>query len=608
MKRMAVAAIAAVMVAGAAGAAAQQLGSDIPSSFTPTEASFDFQRRQVDIPMRDGVKLHAVIVARKDARRAPIVLERTPYGSDEDTGHAASAHGAMKVSAAAAMLLDAGYILVYEDVRGKYGSGGAYVNERPLVGPLNGTGIDHSTDAYDTIDWLVKNVAGTNGRVGIVGTSYPGMMAAMALVKPHPALKAAVPENPVINTWMNDDDFHGGAFRLVGYDYYFQQDAAKGDAGELWRDHYDDYDTFLRAGSASAFVKSRGLGQLPYLQRMHDHPAYDAFWHAQALDEILPRQPQTVPTLWVSGQWDQEDQYGATAAYIAVSRNDPDHVNHLVIGPWKHGGWAGNGSTLGAIGFGSDTALWFRRKVMLPFLDEHLKDASEGGGKPADLPPVLAFQTGTNEWQRLDRWPLACTAMATASCPHPMQRLYLQSAGNLSFTAPTMSHAPDAASDSYVSDPGKPVPYRLRPIRPTYAKGSTWGQWLVDDQRPFSDRTDVLTYQTPPLTHPVSIAGAASIPTSIPTSRKWAAISWASPWTSSAPAMPPRGLARRCRWSPITRRRSASPCRRPATLSCPATASWCRSSRAGSRSMTATRRSSCPTSSTRSRPITRKRR
>ena len=492
--------LAAVMTALAATVAgAQQLPSDIPSNFTPAESSFDHVRRVVDIPMRDGVKLHAVILAKKGVAHAPILLERTPYGAEEDTGKAASSHGAMRVAPAAAMMLEAGYILVYEDVRGKYGSDGNYVNERPLLGPLNASGVDHATDAWDTIEWLVKNVAGSNGRVGIWGTSYPGMMAAMALVRPHPALKAVVPMNPVINTWMNDDDFHGGAFRLIGYDYYFTQDAAKGDAGELWRDAYDDYDTFLRAGSASDFVRSRNLGQLPWVRRMHDHPAYDAFWHAQALDEILPRQPQTVPTLWVSGQWDQEDQYGATAAYLAVSRDDPGHVNHLVIGPWRHGGWAGNGSTLGAIGFGGDNALWFRRKVLLPFLDEHLKD----GGKAADLPPVLAFQTGTNEWQRLDRWPLACAT----GCAAPMQRLYLQPAGGLAFTAPAASH--DGGSDSYVADPMKPVPYRLRPIRPTYAKGSTWGQWLVDDQRPFSDRPDVLTYQTPPLARPVAIDGAA---------------------------------------------------------------------------------------------------
>ncbi len=494
-----IAILVAALIAGT-GVRAQQLPSDIPAKFTPADAGFDFSRRTVDIPMRDGIKLHAVILSLKGVRDAPIVLDRTPYGVEDETGKNASAHGTMLVGRANAMLLQAGYILVFEDVRGKHGSGGAYVNERPLVGPLNASGIDHSTDAYDTIDWLVKNVDGTNGRVGIVGTSYDGMMAAMALVHPHPALKAAIPENPVINTWMNDDDFHGGAFRLIGYDYYYMQDAAKAEAGDLWRDAYDDYDTFLRAGSASDFVRSHGLGQLPYVRRMHDHPAYDDFWRAQALDEILPRQPQTVPTLWVAGQWDQEDIYGAVAAYEAVSRNDPDHVDHLVIGPWKHGGWAGDGSALGPVRLDGDTALWFRRHVMLPFLDAHLKT----GGAAVDLPPVLAFQTGTNQWQRLDRWPLACTP----GCATPAQRLYLQPGGALAFTPPVARTA-DAASDSYVADPAKPVPYRSRPIRPTYAKGSTWGQWLVDDQRAFADRTDVLVYQTPPLTAPVAIAGAA---------------------------------------------------------------------------------------------------
>ena len=452
----------ALLLSSAAGA--QQLPPDIPAHFTPANATFDYVRTEAEIPMRDGVKLHAVILAPKGAKDAPIVLDRTPYNVEEATTKAASTHGAMLVSPANAMLLDAGYILAFEDVRGKYGSGGSYVNERPLIGPLNASNVDHSTDAYDTIDWLVKNVPGTNGRVGIAGTSYDGMMAAMALVHPHPALKAAVPENPVINTWMNDDDFHGGAFRLIGYDYYFEQDSVKADGGDLWRQSYDDYDDFLRAGSATGFVNSHGLTQLPYVNRMHAHPAYDAFWHAQALDEILPKQPQTVPTLWVAGQWDQEDMYGAVAAYEAVSRNDPDHVNHLVLGPWKHGGWAGDGSTLGAVRFDGDTALWFRRHVMLPFLDEHLKT----GGAPANLPPVLAFQTGANEWQRLDHWPVACPT----GCATPDQRLYLMPAGGLSFTPP-VPHQADGVSDSYIADPAKPVPYRLRPIRPTYSKGST---------------------------------------------------------------------------------------------------------------------------------------
>ncbi|MGI4731709.1 MAG: CocE/NonD family hydrolase [Janthinobacterium lividum] len=473
----------------AAAAPAQTLPADTPAKFTEVTASFDYEHRHVDIPMRDGVTLHATILIPKGVRDAPILLQRTPYNAESTQSRAASAHGRMLVSAAMADYVDAGYILVSEDVRGKHGSKGAYVNERPLRGPLNPTRVDHATDAWDTIEWLVHHLPESNGRVGMVGTSYDGMMVAMALTDPHPALKAAVPMNPVINTWMGDDDFHGGAARIIGYDYYYGQDAAHGEAGDLWRDSYDDYDTFLRAGSASAFVKSRGLDQLGFIRKLHDHPAYDAFWQGQALEAILPRKTPTVPTIWVAGQWDQEDMYGAVAAYEALAKVDANHTQHLVLGPWRHGGWAGDGATLGPVKFDADTALWFRRTVMRPFLDGLLKT----GGTPAAVAPVLAFETGTNRWQAMPSWPAAGAA----------QRLYLQPAGGLSFTAP----ATDGA-DSYVSDPAKPIPYRIRPIRPTYATGSTWGQWLVDDQRPFSDRTDVLTYETPPLTAPVSMAGA----------------------------------------------------------------------------------------------------
>ncbi len=486
---------AAIMLATGM-ATAQMLPSDIPKVFKPVQSSFDYDRRVVEIPMRDGVKLHTVILIRKGLSDAPMILDRTPYNAEEASGRTASSHADMVVGAAIAELIGHGYIFVSQDVRGKHGSGGAYVNERPLIGPLNRTKVDHSTDAYDTIDWLVKHVPESNHRVGIIGTSYDGMMAAMALVKPHPALKAAVPMNPVINTWMGDDDFHGGAARIVGYDYYYSQDSVKGEAGNLWRDSYDDYDVFLRAGSATDFVTSRGLAQLPFVQRLHDHPTYDAFWQAQALETILPKQPQTVPTLWIASQWDQEDIYGAVAAFQAVRKVDTAGVDHLVIGPWAHGGWAGDGASLGAIRFDSDTAMWFRKSVLLPFLDANLKT----GGKPFALAPVTAFQTGSNRWQTLDTWPLACAT----DCARPMQKLYLHAGSALGFAAPTTD-----GSDSYVADPAKPIPYRLRPIRPTYGSGSTWRQWLVDDQRPFSDRTDVLTYQTPALTAPVAISGAA---------------------------------------------------------------------------------------------------
>ena len=490
--------LAGLLLGVAAPADAQRLENGIPKTFTPVTSSFDYDRRVVDVKMRDGVTLHMVLIVPKGTRDAPILLQRTPYGAEGGTSRGDSSHASMLVGAAGAEFLAAGYILAVEDIRGKYGSKGEYVNERPLIGPANGTKVDHSTDAYDTIAWLVKNVPESNGRVGIMGTSYDGMMAAMALVHPHPALKAAAPMNPVINTWLGDDDFHGGAYRQVGYDYYFSQDTDKGSAGNLWREGYDDYDVFLRAGSASGFAKSRGLDQIPVVRDLHDHPAYDSFWQARALEDILAKQPQTVPTLWIASQWDQEDIYGAVAAYRATSANDPDHVNRLALGPWKHGGWAGDGSTLGAIKFDADTARQFRQQTLIPFLDANLKT----GGKPADLAPVTAFQTGTNKWQRLDRWPLSCAA----GCTTPLTRYYFGDGGALGTAA-----AASAGSDDYVSDPAKPIPYRLRPVRPTYATGSTWGQWLVDDQRPFSDRTDVLSYTTPALTAPVAISGAAMV-------------------------------------------------------------------------------------------------
>jgi putative CocE/NonD family hydrolase len=466
----------------------------MPAAFAPKTDSFDYIKRDEMIPMRDGVKLHTVIIIPKGATRAPILLDRTPYSASEETSRAQSAHMTSILPATYDVLAPAGYIVVFQDVRGKYGSEGDYVNERPLRGPINPTDVDHATDAYDTIDWLVKHIPESNGRVGMIGTSYDGMMVLMALAAPHPALKAAVPINPVGDTWMNDDDFHGGAFRLIGYDYYYSQDTARGGGDDLWRGAYDDYDTFLRAGSAGDFTKDYGLTSLGFVRKLAAHPAYDAFWKAQALDKILGKIPVTVPTLFVAGQWDQEDMYGAVAVYEARKALDPGHLDHLVLGPWYHGQANGDGSAIAAIKFDGDTAAWFRRNVLLPFLDAHLKD-----GAPADIAPVTAYETGTNVWRRYDAWPIPDAK------PTP---IYLAPDATLAFARPP---AERTDYEAYVSDPAKPVPYRLRPIRPTYSTGSTWSTWLVDDQRNFSDRPDVLTFETAPLTAPVHIAGAPGV-------------------------------------------------------------------------------------------------
>jgi len=489
--------LAAAPTLGLAAVKAQPatLPSDMPAAFAPKTDSFDYIKRDVMIPMRDGVKLHTVIVIPKGAAHAPILLDRTPYSASEETSRAQSTHMTSILPSTYDVLAPAGYIVVFQDVRGKYGSEGEYVNERPLRGPINPTDVDHATDAYDTIDWLVKHTPESNGRVGMIGTSYDGMMVLMALAAPHPALKAAVPINPVGNTWMNDDDFHGGAFRLIGYDYYYSQDTARGGGEDLWRGAYDDYDTFLRAGSAGDFTKEYGLTSLGFVRKLAAHPAYDAFWKAQALETILGKIPVTVPTLFVAGQWDQEDMYGAVAVYEARKALDPGRLDRLVLGPWYHGQANGDGSAIGAIKFDGDTGAWFRRNVLLPFLDAHLKDAAPA----ADVAPVTAYETGTNVWRRYDAWPLADAK------PTP---IYLAPDAALTFARPPKERADYA---EYGSDPAKPVPYRLRPIRPTYSTGSTWSVWLADDQRNFSDRTDVLTFETAPLTAPVHIAGAPGV-------------------------------------------------------------------------------------------------
>ena len=489
----AVAGLALSLLASGVALAAQpaRLAPDMPAHFTPRTDSFDYVRREVMIPMRDGVKLHTILIIPKGATEAPIMLDRTPYSASESLPET-SAHMADTVPRTFEVMAEEGYIIAVQDVRGKYGSEGEYVNERPLRGPDNPTGVDHATDAYDTIDWLVKHTPESNGRVGMIGTSYDGMMVLMALDEPHPALKAAVPINPVGNTWMGDDDFHGGAFRLIGYDYYYSQDTVRGAGDDLWRRAYDDYDTFLRAGSASDFTREYGVDPLGFPQKLAAHPAYDAYWQAQALETILGSRPHKVATLFVQGQWDQEDIYGAAAVWEATRKQDTAGEDRLVVGPWYHGQANKDGSAIGPIRFDGDTAAYFRRYILQPFLDARLKD----GAPAASLAPVTAYETGTNVWRGYAAWP------PKADAPTP---IYLQHGGGLGF-APVATRA-GSLFDAYVSDPAKPVPYRLRPIRPTYSVGSTWSQWLVDDQRLFSDRPDVLSFTTAPLTAPVRIAG-----------------------------------------------------------------------------------------------------
>jgi uncharacterized protein len=487
--------------AASSATASSGLPSETPEKFQTVTDSFDYVKRDVMIPMRDGVKLHTVILIPKDARNAPILLTRTPYSAMGQTSHAASAHLGPILSGydnATEVIVDGGYIRVIQDVRGKYGSEGDYVMTRPLRGPLNPTSVDHSTDTYDTIDWLVKNIPESNGRVGILGISYDGFLPLMALVNPHPALKVAVPMNPMVDGWMGDDWFHNGAFRQQNLPYIYVQEATRDSEEKWWTNHFDDYDVYMEAGSAGELGRRHGLEQIGFWKKILEHPSYDSFWQQQAMDRILAAQPLKVPVMIVDSLWDQEDIYGGPALYKALKPKDTNNDKvFLVMGPWHHGQEILDASSLGALRFNSDTGLYFRKEILAPFLAQYLKD----GAPKADVPTVSAFETGTNVWRRLPAWPAGC-ASGCAVKPTP---LYLGPGLKAGFTAPK---AGDAAFDEYVSDPAKPVPFRARPIQPVgYGDGFTWTQWLVDDQREASGRPDVVAFVSDVLTSPVKISG-----------------------------------------------------------------------------------------------------
>ena len=497
------------------------VGNDIPATFTvpkqattqPPRPEPDYIKRVEMVPMRDGVKLYTVIMIPKGATNAPIMLTRTPYNA---AGRAAAnrttagigggppAGGPNAVPADAPRMIDAlglsdevfvknGYIRVYQDVRGKYGSEGVYLmTPSPLASGFNPSGADDTTDAYDTIEWLTKNIKGTNGKVGMIGSSYEGYTVVMALLNPHPALKATVPESPMIDGWMGDDWFHYGAFRLINLDYILSQTAARGDGPQIPRAHKDEYTNYLEKGSAGDFARALGEDQLPYWHTLENHPAYDAFWATQALDKLVAAMPLTVPTMWLQGLWDQEDMWGAVHSYRAVEPKDKDNnLNYLVMGPWFHSQINREGRSLGPLQWDGDTTADFRNEVEIPFLNQYLKD----GAPKADTPPVLIYNTSANHWDRFKSWPLSCDT----GCPNKSKPLYLNANGGLSFIP---SAASEAKYIAYTSDPAKPVPYVPRPVTE-----DQWRTWLVQDQRFVDGRPDVLTYTSDVLTEPVRVSG-----------------------------------------------------------------------------------------------------
>ena len=469
--------------------------SDVPRTFKTTTPAFNHTRLESMVSMRDGIKLFTVIVIPNNTTGPmPIVLTRTPYSAARRASRTESPDMAMALPAADETLVRNGYIRVYQDVRGRYRSQGKYIMTMPTRGPFNKGRVDQVTDAWDTIDYLVKNVSGNNGRVGITGVSYDGFLTLMALLDPHPALKAAVPVNAMVDSWIGDDFYRHGALRTVMLEYIYRQTASKNASHSIPWGYYDFYSAVLEAGSIVELGRRYGADKLPAWNRMLEHPAYDAYWQDQAVDHLLAKVPHKVPVLTVHSLFDQEDIYGPLASHAVFASQDPKaKKTHLAIGPWCHGQMTGDGSELGSFKWGADTSLQFRTQILQPFWNHHLKNI-----KPAQpLPPVIAFETGGNQWKHFAAWPPKDTLK-------PVQ-LYLHAGGGLSFKSSKNTGAPFT---EYLSDPAKPVPYRVRPIRPSFVgSDSTWRRWLVDDQRPFADRPDVLTFVSEPLSKPLTVRG-----------------------------------------------------------------------------------------------------
>ena len=475
---------ALAFTADATAARAQQP----PTAAAPRDSGFDpakYRHTSADIPMRDGVTLHVEIFQPGEAHAPlPFLLQRTPYGVGGTAG---------RLTGSYKELAEEGYIFVFQDIRGRYKSGGTFVMQRPprpVDAPRNA--IDESTDTNDSIDWLLANIPGHNGRVGMLGVSYDGWTSAMGMLGGHRALRAVSPQASPADMWIGDDFHHNGAFRLsYGFEYAWMTESSKENANFAF-DRYDTYDWYLAVGPL-ANIQQRVLRDrtLPTWTDFTQHPDYDAFWQRQAMRGNLTR--VTVPTLNVAGWWDQEDFYGPLLIYEELEKHDRAAQNVLVVGPWRHGGWSnGPGQTLGRIDFGSPTGAYYRANIQAPFFAHYLKDRGAPRRTEAQV-----FESGSNQWRTFDAWP---PREATT------RALYFHAGGKLSFDPPT-DRGPDAF-DAYVSDPAKPVPYRPRPIEATYApRGSGWSTWLLEDQRFVDGRPDVLSWSTGPLTEDVVLAG-----------------------------------------------------------------------------------------------------
>jgi putative CocE/NonD family hydrolase len=451
------------------------------------EPSKEYARSEAMVPMRDGVKLHVVILrpvgSESGGEPLPFLMERTPYGTDN--------YSPKNVAIAKPELTASGYIFVFGDIRGRYQSEGTFVMNRPIVAHTTKNDVDETTDTRDTIDWLLKNVPNNDGKVGVLGVSYPGFLAISAGVDAHPAVKAISPQAPMTNIWLGDDFFHNGAFReTYGFDYVQQLEGQKTDVRVQSKE--DMYDFFLRNGNFAGAAQAAKMENLPTAKVFLTQPSYTKFWQDMAMEKHLTK--VEAPTLEVGGWWDQEDMWGPQAEYAALEPHDMDHDVFLVLGPWNHGGWNRRTLSLGAVNFGVDAGEQYRKTMEAPFFEKYLK-----GRAGFELKNTASFRTGVNQWERYDAWP--------PKSGFRDAKLYLMADRSLRWSVPGPTGASGKIATNYGADPANPIPYRNRPIQPTYGDGSKWRTWLVEDQRFVSSRKDLANFETPVLDKDVTITG-----------------------------------------------------------------------------------------------------
>lgn len=442
-----------------------------------------YKKSSYMVPMRDGVKLYTEVLSPEGTTASlPFLIQRTPYGAEWPEQYSITNMPYLGDMA------KEGYIFVFQDIRGKFKSEGTFEMNRPLYHLEDPSRTDESTDAWDTVDWLLNNIPNNNGKAGILGISYLGYTALDAACDPHPALKASSPQASPADMFLGDDFHHNGAFRLsYGFEYSYMVENAKEDNSDFPFPQYDLYDWYLKLGPLSNVNELYFKNRLPAWNDFVQHPNYDQFWKRQSMLSVILR-PQ-LPILHVGGYYDQEDLNGPQIMYTHMEQKDSFNRNYILLGPWNHGQWASpKADSLGKISFASPTATWFQQ-LQHQWFDYWLK--GKGEGKFAE---AICFQTGSNKWTSYTAWP---PKEAT------YRKLYAHADGSSSFKQPSGTNG----SVNYISDPAKPVPYRTQPIEATYGRGSRWGSWQVEDQRFVSSRPDVVNFVMETLDEDLTVTG-----------------------------------------------------------------------------------------------------